>query len=72
MAYRPIFKVPPPPPLFLTLIYNVKIDRQNIWFMVTPVGHNKLAKISKRSTEDLLELKGKSITNKTEQGVAIE
>lgn len=71
MAHRPVFKVPPPHPLFLTPIHNVKTDRQNVWFMVTPVGHNKLAKISKRLTEDLPELKDKSITNKTGRGVAI-
>lgn len=71
MAHMPVFKVAPPHPLFLTPIHNVKTDRQNVWFMVTPVGHNKLAKISKMLTEDLHELKDKSITNKTGRGVAI-
>ena len=65
MVHRPVFKVPPPHPLFFTPIHNVKIDRQNVWFTVTPIRHNKLAKMSKSLTEDLPELKGKLITNKT-------
>ncbi len=44
---------------------------KQVWFMKTHLGKNTLGKLNKKLTYDIPTLKGKQITNKNVQGIAI-
>jgi hypothetical protein len=44
---------------------------KHVWFMKTPMGRNTFGKLSKQLIDYIPTLKGKQITNKTWEGIAI-
>jgi len=63
------------PPLLHPFFLTPKVKEFNVieqvWFMKTNVGKNTLGKLSKKLTNDIPTLKGKQITNKNGQDIAI-